>query len=66
MAYLPCTLQGACHLGLQLHASNHTADERPVQSNDEDDYKEYPNKYHTIHNTWFKLYYKRLVPNNLL
>lgn len=25
LAYLPCTPQGACHLGVQLHCGNHTA-----------------------------------------
>ena len=51
MAYLPCTLQGACHLGVQLHSGNHTAETRPIESDDgddDDDDDEHPDKYHKI------------------
>ena len=34
LAFLPCTLQGACYLGIQPHRGNHTA---PSDGADEDD-----------------------------
>ncbi|WOB11337.1 AHH domain-containing protein [Piscinibacter gummiphilus] len=38
LVFLPCTLQGACHLGVQLHRGNHTAigkpDEQDATEND--------------------------------
>lgn len=42
LALLPCTLQGACHLGVQPHRGNHTA------VIDDDQYKddEHPKAYH--------------------
>jgi hypothetical protein len=45
MAFIPSTLQGACHLGIQVHAGNHTADVRP---NNDDDDDEHPDKYHEM------------------
>ena len=33
LVFIPCTLQGACHLGVQVHRGNHTA---PVDQNKSD------------------------------
>lgn len=44
LAFIPCTLQGACHLGVQPHRGNHTA------LVDQDDYKDdlEPMSYHEM------------------
>lgn len=47
LAFIPCTFEGACHLGTQLHRGNHTS---TVDSYEdiEDDYNddEHPDSYH--------------------
>lgn len=46
LVFLPCTLPGACHLGVQLHRGNHTA---PLpQEDDHDDDGEHPISYHLL------------------
>lgn len=44
LAFIPCTLQGACHLGVQPHRGNHDF------SIDQDDYEDdmEPRKYHEM------------------
>ncbi|MCM5682751.1 AHH domain-containing protein [Schlegelella sp. S2-27] len=37
LAFIPCTLQGACHLGIQPHRGNHTAVADPENDYDDDD-----------------------------
>jgi hypothetical protein len=37
LVLLPCTLQGACHLGVQLHRGNHTTTADFSIDNDDDD-----------------------------
>lgn len=44
LAFIPCTLQGACHLGVQPHRGNHTA---LVDQDDYDDDME-PGNYHDL------------------
>lgn len=48
LAFLPCTLQGACHLGIQPHRGNHTASvDGGVQ--DECDHDDaHPESYHDL------------------
>lgn len=52
LAFLPCTLQGACHLGIQPHRGNHTAisDRPPRLESEESDYDddEHPRSYHRL------------------
>jgi hypothetical protein len=52
LVFLPCTLQGACHLKVQPHRGDHTAiSERPPRLDDEeDDYDddEHPFSYHSM------------------
>lgn len=52
LAFLPCTLQGACHLGIQPHRGNHTAisDRPPRMDSEEADYDddEHPRSYHRM------------------
>ena len=48
LTFIPCTLQGACHLLTQLHRGNHTATE-DIESDpdgDNDDDKHHPKGYH--------------------
>jgi len=46
LAFLPCTLQGACHLGIQPHRGNHTApSDRDLQDEFDDD-NAHPEGYH--------------------
>lgn len=49
LAFLPCTLQGACHLGIQPHRGDHTAlsgrDDTEESSYDDDDH---PLSYHML------------------
>lgn len=49
LAFLPCTLQGACHLGVQPHRGNHTAlsDRGDAEQEDYDD-DEHPLSYHML------------------
>jgi hypothetical protein len=42
LVLLPCTLQGACHLGVQPHRGNHTADVEDERYKDD----EHPRDYH--------------------
>ena len=44
LAFIPCTLQGACYLGIQPHRGNHTA--AVVSQTDYDDDGEDKNDYH--------------------
>lgn len=44
LVFLPCTLQGACHLGIQPHRGDHTA---PADHESYDD-DEHPRGYHDI------------------
>ncbi|MBL0726143.1 AHH domain-containing protein [Piscinibacter sp. HJYY11] len=53
LAFLPCTLQGACHLGIQPHRGDHTAkSDRPtlkvfnLSEDDYDDDDDHPESYH--------------------
>lgn len=54
LAFIPCTLEGACHLGIQPHRGNHTAEGDPLRSGvsegeDQDDYYDdepHPRGYH--------------------
>lgn len=52
LVFLPCTLQGACHLGIQPHRGNHTAisDKPPRLASEEEDYDddEHPRSYHRM------------------
>jgi hypothetical protein len=55
LAFLPCTLQGACHLGVQPHRGNHTARNEPwpgraSESVDENSYDDdaHPESYHMM------------------
>lgn len=43
LAYIPCTLDGACYLGVQPHRGDHTALADPEESYDDDDE---PPRYH--------------------
>lgn len=50
LIFLPSTLQGACHLGVQPHIGNHTA-KAPLRSGDENfsyDDDEHPKTYHDM------------------
>lgn len=44
LVFIPCTLQGACHLGVQPHRGNHTA---AINQDDYDDDLE-PGSYHDL------------------
>lgn len=44
LVFLPCTLQGACYLGVQPHRGNHTA----LWDQDEYDDDEHPRGYHDM------------------
>ncbi|MDO9006087.1 MAG: AHH domain-containing protein [Aquabacterium sp.] len=46
LAFLPCTLQGACHLGVQPHRGNHTAISDREESDYDDD--DHPRSYHLM------------------
>lgn len=46
LAFIPCTLQGACYLGVQLHRGNHTASVKQNQDDYDDDSEE--DGYHKI------------------
>lgn len=52
LVFLPCTLQGACHLKVQPHRGDHTAEsERPPRlESEEDNYDDdrHPFSYHTM------------------
>lgn len=56
LVFIPCTLQGACYLGVQPHRGNHTAPGKEEPEPDENDYVDdsEPSSYH-------KLVAKRLV-----
>lgn len=43
LAFIPCTLQGACHMGIQPHRGDHTAQADPENDYDDDDE---PDSYH--------------------
>ncbi|MEM5529947.1 AHH domain-containing protein [Gammaproteobacteria bacterium AS21] len=45
IALIPCTLQGACHLNVQLHRGNHPGVLRVDNGNNDDD-SEHPDTYH--------------------
>jgi len=45
IALIPCTLQGACHLNVQLHRGNHPGVLRADNGNNDDD-SEHPKSYH--------------------
>ena len=45
LVFIPWTLQGACHLGVQLHRGNHTA---PIEFDENDDDTEHPMSYHFL------------------
>lgn len=45
LVFLPSTLQGACHLGVQLHRGNHTA---KVAVSELDDDADHPKNYHKL------------------
>jgi hypothetical protein len=48
LAFLPCTLQGACYLGIQPHRGNHTAlSDGDIQDEFDDD-KGHPDNYHDM------------------
>lgn len=46
LAFLPCTLQGACHLGVQPHRGNHTAISDLEETDYDDD--DHPRSYHLM------------------
>lgn len=55
LAFLPCTLQGACHLGIQPHRGDHTARSKgidlklfDVREDDYDDDDDHPESYHAV------------------
>ena len=45
IALIPCTLQGACHLNVQLHRGNHPG-VLSVDNGNNDDDSEHPDTYH--------------------
>lgn len=45
LAFLPSTLQGACHLGVQPHRGNHLT---PIEQNEGDDDSLHPSNYHEM------------------
>ena len=45
LVFLPCTLQGACHLTVQVHRGNHTA---AVDQDKSDNDRDKPINYHTM------------------
>lgn len=45
LVFLPSTLQGACHLGVQLHRGNHSTERQPKNMRDTDDHR---GTYHTL------------------
>lgn len=47
LVFLPCTLQGACHLGVQLHRGNHTAIGKPNEEDATEDDDDIYRPYHT-------------------
>lgn len=49
LVFIPCTLQGACYLGVQPHRGNHTAVGKTDPDQSEDDYDDdaEPRPYHT-------------------
>lgn len=49
LVFIPCTLQGACYLGVQPHRGNHTAPGKMDPEPSEDDYDDdaEPRSYHT-------------------
>jgi hypothetical protein len=61
LAFIPCTLQGACHLGVQPHIGNHTALGRPEAEASEDDYDDdaEPAHYHEQISTAVKMEAKK-------
>ncbi len=50
LAFLPSTLQGACHLGVQPHRGDHTVPCKPLQAEDHETYDDdkHPPSYHTV------------------
>jgi hypothetical protein len=36
LAFIPCTLQGACHMGIQPHRGNHTSKSKRTRNSDDD------------------------------
>lgn len=47
LVFLPCTLQGACHLGVQPHRGNHSAGSDVVDDRSYDD-DDHPPSYHEL------------------
>lgn len=48
LVFLPWTLAGACHLGIQPHRGDHTAPARPAHEDDFDDDSQHELSYHRI------------------
>ncbi|RQP24214.1 AHH domain-containing protein [Piscinibacter terrae] len=48
LAFLPCTLQGACYLGIQPHRGNHTALSDGEAQDEFDDDDAHPRDYHAL------------------
>lgn len=48
LVFLPWTLDGACHLGIQPHRGDHTAPARPAHEDDFDDDSQHELSYHRI------------------
>lgn len=46
LVFIPCTFDGACHLGVQLHRGNHTSTSDYSDLDEEYDDDEHPRDYH--------------------